>query len=153
MAGRPLGPAQAHSGFGQDGGNRSPQLAWNGFPPETASFAVTCFDPDAVTGSGFWHWILVDIPADVHTLHEGAGSPERCPPGASHVRNDFGELAYGGAATRPGQAEHRYVFAVHALSQPTLGVDTDTSPAMVGARLGAFSIARARLVATSPDHR
>jgi Raf kinase inhibitor-like YbhB/YbcL family protein len=148
--GEPLPRTHWFDGLGVGGDNRSPQLSWSGHPAATRSFAVTCFDPDARTGSGFWHWVLVDIPAEVVQLAEGAGSgePDACPRGAFHVRNDFGAHCFGGAAPRPAQGTHHYVFAVHALDRETVGVAQDATPAMVGARIGAFSLARGYLVST-----
>ena len=108
----------ADARFGLDGGNTSPHLRWEGFPPETKSFAVTVFDPDAPTGSGFWHWVVFDIPADI-----GAGPP-------------------------PGHGPHRYVFAVHALDVDKLGPDASASPAFVGFNLGFHTLARAVTVPT-----
>src|SRR5512144_904478 len=139
-----LAPTFVHSSA--SGANQSPQLRWSGFPSQTRSFTVTVFDPDAPTGSGFWHWVLVDVPASVTELPRGAGSGEgRLPEGAFHVRNDFGERAYGGAAPPPGDRPHRYVFAVHALDVPTLGVSVDVPPAVVGFNLTFHTLARATL--------
>jgi Raf kinase inhibitor-like YbhB/YbcL family protein len=145
---QPLGNGQLLEGMGLSGDNLSPHLAWSGFPPETRSFAVTLFDPDAPTGSGFWHWVLFNIPADVTELPTGAGSGDMAglPEGAVHARSDFGSRYFGGAAPPPGDPPHRYVIAVHALDVPTLDADADASPAFVGFNLRFHTLARAVLV-------
>jgi Raf kinase inhibitor-like YbhB/YbcL family protein len=145
--GRPLDELYAHTSVG--GKNLSPQLSWSGFPAETRGFVVTCFDPDAPTPSGFWHWVVVNIPASVTSLDTGAGADDSSlPDGAFHVRSDFGTRTYSGAAPPPGDQVHRYYFVVHAVDVEKLDVDENSTPAVVSFNLAFHTLARALVVPT-----
>jgi len=146
--GQKLSEAQVYNGFGVSGGNTSPHLCWEGAPDGTQSYVVTCYDPDAPTGSGFWHWVLYDIPADVTELPAGAGSGsmDGLPKGATHVRNDYGSKEFGGAAPPEGHGDHRYVFAVHALGVDHLPINSDVAPAIVGFMTTFNTLARAVMI-------
>lgn len=140
--GAPQAPAHAHPSAG--GENTSPHLRWSGFPEDTKSFAITCYDPDAPTGSGFWHWVAFNIPADVTELPTGA-SPGGLPDGAVEVRNDYGEFGYGGAAPPAGDIAHRYVYTVFAVGTDKLDIPKEASPAYVGFNLTFNTLARAAI--------
>jgi Raf kinase inhibitor-like YbhB/YbcL family protein len=140
--GQPMEQRFAHPGVG--GENVSPQLSWSGFPSGTNGFVVTCLDPDAPTGSGFWHWSAVNLPASVTSLATGAGLPD----GAFCVRNDYGEREYGGPWPPAGDRPHRYFFAVHAIDVDRLDVTPDASPAYVGFNLAFHTLARAVITPT-----
>ena len=132
-----------------EGGNTSPQLSWSGFPEETRSFVVTCYDPDAPTPSGFWHWVAVNIPATTTQLDTGAGTSDATLPGdAFHVRSDYSTRAFGGAAPPKGDHPHRYYFVVHAVDVEKLDVDADASPAVVSFNLAFHTLARAIITPT-----
>jgi Raf kinase inhibitor-like YbhB/YbcL family protein len=133
--------------FGCTGGNVSPALAWSGAPAGTRSFVVTAYDPDAPTGSGWWHWVVADIPATAGALPRGAAAGHGLPKGAALGRTDYGTLAYGGPCPPQGDAPHHYIFTVHALSVDHLPVDPKVSGAMVGFALHGTEIASATLTA------
>jgi Raf kinase inhibitor-like YbhB/YbcL family protein len=135
--------------FAQQHDNESPHLRWSGAPAGTQGFAVTCFDPDAPTSSGWWHWLLVDLPAETTELPHGAGGGAvALPGGAFHVRNDAGNQQYDGPAPPPGDGDHRYVFVVHALDVPSLQVQPDTPAAQVGIGITFHTLARGRITGT-----
>jgi len=138
----------AEYGFGCSGGNKSPHLAWSDVPAGTKSFALTCFDPDAPTGSGFWHWVVVNIPPGVTELPLDAGNIRAglMPPGALEVRTDFSGPGYGGPCSPEGDHPHRYLFTLFAVGVEKLNVTADTSPAIVGFQLHFNTLAQATLM-------
>jgi Raf kinase inhibitor-like YbhB/YbcL family protein len=137
----------ADFGFGCAGGNKSPHLKWSGAPAGTKSFAVTCYDPDAPTGSGFWHWLVVNIPANVSELEIGAGSAGgKLPAGALQTRTDFGAPGYGGPCPPEGDHPHRYLFTVFAVKADKLDVKPDTSAAVVGFNLHFNTLAKTAIM-------
>jgi Raf kinase inhibitor-like YbhB/YbcL family protein len=136
-AGKPLPTAQVFNSFGCTGQNISPALSWSGAPADTKSFAITVYDPDAPTGSGWWHWVVFNIPASVTSL----------PAGAVQSQTDFGAVGFGGACPPQGDKPHRYIFTVHALKVDSLPLDAKAPGAMVGYyltmnRLGQASFTR-----------
>jgi Raf kinase inhibitor-like YbhB/YbcL family protein len=138
----------ADFGFGCAGRNLSPHLAWSEAPTGTKSFAVICFDPDAPTGSGFWHWLVVNIPSTVSELVLDAGNAKapKLPNGALQTRTDFGAPGYGGPCPPPGDHPHRYLFTVFAVSAASLPVTADTSAAVVGFQLNFNTLAKASIM-------
>lgn len=142
--GERLRPAQV--GVKADGGGVSPQLSWSGFPEGTRSFAVTCFDPDAPTASGYWHWAVYNIPATVTSLAAGAGNGD-LPAGAIALTNDSIGRDFVGAAPPEGHKEHRYFFVVHAVDT-VLDLPEHATPAMLGFNLFFHTLGRATLVGT-----
>lgn len=145
--GSPVGRVHLHGSSGGD--NVSPQLSWSGAPEGTRSYVVNCFDLDAPTPAGFWHWTVVDLPATVTGLPTGAGADDDgLPSGAFHVRSDFGTRGYDGPAPPPGDRRHRYVVAVHAVDVDHLGIDPDATPTVVAFNLAFHTLARALLTPT-----
>jgi Raf kinase inhibitor-like YbhB/YbcL family protein len=152
--GQALPPGQMSGIFGVPGGqDLSPQLSWSGAPAETRSYTVTMYDPDAPSGSGFWHWAIADIPASVNGLPAGAGNGtgERLPAGALHLPNDARLARFIGAGPPPGDGRHRYVIVVQALGIEKVGqlqVQADSTPAWLGFSLNVSGHLLARAVIT-----
>lgn len=138
----------AHAGSMVGGENISPQLSWSGFPAETKSFAVTVYDPDAPTGSGFWHWAVVNIPLATTSLAQGAGdaSGSKLPEGAFQLENDARMAQYIGAAPPAGHGKHRYFVVVHALDVDKLELPKEATPAYLGFNLFGHTLARGMIV-------
>ena len=136
-----MSKTQEFEGFGCTGGNQSPELSWSHAPKGTAAFAVTVYDPDAPTGSGWWHWQIVNIPANVTSLPAGAGgqNSKLAPEGSHQVNNDYGVAGFGGACPPVGHGVHRYQFTVHALSK-TLDLPENASGALTGYMINAHSL-------------
>jgi len=125
-------PTQIGNAFGCTGGNVSPALAWKGAPAGTKSFVVTIYDPDAPTGSGFWHWVVLNIPASATGIPTGASKTPKMPAGSIESRTDFGTPGYGGPCPPAGDKPHRYIFTVHALKVEKLDLTADSTAAIVG---------------------
>ncbi len=142
--GEALSNAQVFNGFGCEGENKSPQLSWEGVPEGTKSLAITLYDPDAPTGSGWWHWVVFNIPANVTSIEAGADMPD----GAIQSRTDFGSVGYGGACPPEGDKAHNYILTLHALNVEKLELDENASGAMVGYFINAHSIKKANITAT-----
>jgi Raf kinase inhibitor-like YbhB/YbcL family protein len=145
-----LATAQVSGLMGAGGSDTSPQLSWSDFPAGTKSFAVTVYDPDAPTASGFWHWAVADIPATTTSLPSGAGDDEGSglPEGAVQFANDAGLKRYVGAAPPAGHGPHHYYVVVHALDVESLDLPPGATPAYLGFNLFSHGIARATLVGT-----
>lgn len=143
-----LSRQQEFDGFGCSGANRSPALVWKDPPSGTQSFAVTVYDPDAPTGSGWWHWVVFNLPAATRNLPSRAGNPGGVlPPSSVQGLTDYGQPGFGGACPPPGDAPHRYRFTVHALKVPHLDLDAHAMPALVGYQINASSLGQATLTA------
>ncbi|KOR27908.1 hypothetical protein TI03_05900 [Achromatium sp. WMS1] len=140
---------QVFSGFGCSGQNISPALTWINAPNNTKSFAITVYDPDAPTGSGWWHWVIFNIPTTVNKLPQNAGNiaAKLAPAGSIQSKTDFGTPGFGGACPPKGDKAHRYIFTVYALNTAELQLDMNASPAMIGFVLNNAAIAKASLIA------
>jgi Raf kinase inhibitor-like YbhB/YbcL family protein len=146
-AGGRLTQDQLLNGFGCEGKNISPALHWQNGPENTKSYAVTVYDPDAPTGSGWWHWVIFNIPPEVTTLALDAGNQQSglAPIGSVQSRTDFGTTGYGGACPPQGDKNHRYIFSVYALDTKKLDLDKDATAAMVGFFIRQHTIAKTEL--------
>lgn len=140
---------QEFNGFGCNGENISPQLSWENAPQNTKSFALTVYDPDAPTGSGWWHWVIFDIPANSTELIANAGNPEAnlAPKGSIQSITNFGKPGFGGPCPPEGHGLHQYIFTIHALKTNKLGLNAEANPAVVGYYLNNNTIAKASIVA------
>ncbi len=147
--GATLTEAQVFQGFGCTGKNVSPALKWSGAPAGTKSFALTVYDPDAPTGSGWWHWVVINLPATVTELPEGAGATDgkSLPAGSTQVRTDFGAPGFGGACPPKGDKPHRYIFTVYALKTDKLDVPADGTAALAGFMINANKLGQASFTA------
>ncbi len=145
MEGQRMAKTFEFTGFGCSGDNLSPQLSWQNAPKGTKSFAITAYDPDAPTGSGWWHWSTIDIPANVSELPRGVDLKKV---GATEIRNDYGAKGFGGVCPPEGDGMHRYQFTVWALPEAKLDLDSNSSPALVGFMLNAMALDKATLTAT-----
>ncbi|MGD9841905.1 MAG: YbhB/YbcL family Raf kinase inhibitor-like protein [Steroidobacteraceae bacterium] len=144
-----LSNAQVFNGFGCSGGNVSPQLSWSGAPAGTQSYALTVYDPDAPTGSGWWHWVAINIPASVTSIAKGAGTAagSALPAGTQQVRTDFGAPGFGGACPPAGDKAHRYIFTLYALKVPRLDIPADATAAYAGYNIQGNLLAKASFTA------
>src|SRR5215472_11832772 len=143
-----IGNEHVYAGFGCAGGNVSPALQWQGAPADTKSFALTVYDPDAPTGSGWWHWVVFNIPVNVTALPKNAGDVKSnlAPAGSVQSRTDFGAPGWGGPCPPKGDKPHRYIFTIFALDVDHLDAGADSSPALVGFNLHFHTLAKARLI-------
>ena len=135
---------QVFNSFGCSGENISPELSWENYPNDTKSFAITVYDPDAPTGSGWWHWVVFDISKNKFTLPAGFGNAES--KDAIQSITDYGKSGFGGACPPVGDKAHRYIFTVHALDVETIGLDKNSNAALVGFYLNSHAIAKASLI-------
>jgi Raf kinase inhibitor-like YbhB/YbcL family protein len=146
--GKPMTLKQVFNGFGCSGQNVSPELSWQNAPAGTQSFAIMAYDPDAPTGSGWWHWVVYNIPASTTSVPSGAGNAEKnLPAGTAQGRTDFGTKGYGGPCPPPGKP-HRYYFRVHALKVPKIDVPADATAALIGFNVNANTIEKSEIMAT-----
>lgn len=146
---KPIAAKHVFNGFGCEGENVSPALAWSNPPVGTKGFALTVYDPDAPTGSGWWHWLIINIPADAQGLPQGAGdaAARTLPAGARQIRTDYGAAGWGGPCPPKGDKPHRYIFTLHALKVDKLDVPEDATAALAGFMINANRIGKASITA------
>ena len=139
---------QVFNGFGCKGKNLSPQLFWENPPAGTKSYAVTMYDENAPTGSGWWHWIIFDIDSNYLSLKSGAGdvTMQTAPAGSVQSKTDFGSQGYGGPCPTPGSGFHKYTITIYALDTKKLGLGADSAPPLVGFYLSQHVIEKASLI-------
>lgn len=140
---------QVFNGFGCEGTNRSPRLGWRNPPVGTKSFAITVYDPDATTGSGWWHWVVINIPSTTSMLHESAGNPtlRLLPSAARQVPTDFGQPGFGGACPPVGDRPHKYIFTVYALNTEKIDLPNNATAAFAGFMINAHLIDKVSVTA------
>jgi Raf kinase inhibitor-like YbhB/YbcL family protein len=145
-----IGEEHVYNGFGCQGANISPELRWENPPKDTKSFAVTVYDPDAPTGSGWWHWVIFNIPPSVHSLPRDAGKPDggKAPEGSVQSMTDFAQPGYGGPCPPPGDKPHRYIFTVYALKVDQLPLKKEAPGAMAGFYLNQNKLSKATVTGT-----
>lgn len=144
-----LSADQVFNGFGCEGANRSPRLGWRNPPVGTKSFAITVYDPDAPTGSGWWHWVVINIPSTTYMLHESAGNPtlRLLPSAAKQVPTDFGQPGFGGACPPVGDKPHKYIFTVYALNTEKIHLPNSATAAFAGFMINAHLINKVSVTA------
>ena len=149
LQGKKINNTQVFNSFGCQGDNISPAIYWQGAPKNTKSFAVTLYDPDAPTGSGFWHWTVLNIPQNISTLNLDAGNVnnKKLPSGARQIRNDYGTKGFGGACPPEGNNPHRYQLTIHALDTKRIELPADASPALAGFMIHQHQIASTQITA------
>jgi Raf kinase inhibitor-like YbhB/YbcL family protein len=147
QSGKQMAMEQVYNSFGCTGKNISPELHWSGVPKGTKSLALTVYDPDAPTGSGWWHWLIFNIDPGTTSLPANAGDANAhlAPAGSVQSRTDFGSVGYGGPCPPPGDKPHHYIFTLFALDVDRLQLDETASAAMVGFNLNQHAVGKARM--------
>jgi len=137
---------QVFNGFGCTGKNISPQLSWSNTPKNTKSFAITIYDPDAPTGSGWWHWVMFNIPKDTNQISSNASQLGLLPKGTVQSKTDFGNTGFGGACPPKGDKAHTYITTIYALDVEKINLDKNANPALVGYMINSHMIEKSSIV-------